>query len=95
MGKRPSRQNKIKNGLGRQRGRKQVDMENLIKALQIFLKYGNPEYPTWCEHDTLHICKIDPRSVSKEDIETLENLGFRYNEEYPEEGFYSFRYGSA
>jgi len=52
-------------------------MENLIKALQIFLKYGNPDYPTWCSHDELHICDIDPDKVSDED------------------GFVSFKYGSA
>ena len=30
-------------------------MENLIKALQILLKYGNPKRPTHCEHDELTI----------------------------------------
>ena len=30
-------------------------MEKLIEALQIFLKYGNPDYPTHCEHDELTI----------------------------------------
>ena len=30
-------------------------MKNLIKALQIFLKYGNPKWPTHCEHDNLYI----------------------------------------
>lgn len=30
-------------------------MEDLIKALQIFMKYGNPAYPFHCEHDILYI----------------------------------------
>jgi len=30
-------------------------MDDLIKALQILRKYGNPKYPTHCEHDTLYI----------------------------------------
>lgn len=28
-------------------------MEDLIKALQIFLKYSTNKYPTHCEHDVL------------------------------------------
>lgn len=42
-------------------------METLIQALQILLKYGNPEYPTHCEHDELWIMEIDPEDVSDED----------------------------
>lgn len=68
-------------------------MEDLIKALQIFLKYGNPQWPTWCEHDCLHVCDIDPKKVSVEDITELERLGFLVDEE--EDGFMSFRFGSA
>lgn len=30
-------------------------MEDLIKALLIFLKYGNKQYPTSCEHDILYV----------------------------------------
>jgi len=43
-------------------------MKELIEALQILLKYENPTYPTWCEHDTLHICEIDPTKVSQEEM---------------------------
>lgn len=68
-------------------------MEDLIRALQILLKYGNPKYPTWCGHDCLHICGIDYEDVNDEDIEALENLGFIVDEE--EGGFMSFRFGSA
>jgi len=68
-------------------------MEDLIKALQIFLKYGNPKYPTHCEHDVLWICDIDPNQVSKEDKNELSNLGFIVSEN--DECFKSFRFGSA
>tara|TARA_Y100000310_G_scaffold344546_1_gene457883 strand:- start:2984 stop:3331 length:348 start_codon:yes stop_codon:yes gene_type:complete len=68
-------------------------MKNLIKALQIFLKYGNPDYPTHCEHDELWICGIDPADVSDEDIAILDDLGFFVEED--EECFKSYRYGSA
>lgn len=50
-------------------------MENLIKALQIFLKYGNPEWPTACEHDVLYV-QIEYSLVSEEDKEELDKLGF-------------------
>tara|TARA_R110002020_G_scaffold206854_1_gene412251 strand:- start:1 stop:207 length:207 start_codon:yes stop_codon:yes gene_type:complete len=68
-------------------------MEDLIKALQILLKYGNPNYPTWCEHDVLHICDIESEKVSAEDIAELDKLGFMPDEEHG--GFMSFKFGSA
>lgn len=68
-------------------------MEDLIKALQIFLKYGNPEFPTHCEHDILMIADIDPEKVSEEDIKELDKLGFFISEQY--DSFVSFRFGSA
>lgn len=68
-------------------------MENLIKALQIFLKYGNPAYPTHCEHDVLTIVGINPADVSDADKAELDELGFFVDDE--EECFQSFRYGSA
>lgn len=67
-------------------------MEDLIKALQIFLKYENKEYPTHCEHDEL-IVYIKPSKVSNDDIQTLEELGFYTN--IDEGYFYSFKYGSC
>lgn len=51
-------------------------MEKLIIALQILLKYGNPDYPTHCEHDELTVHGIDPKIVSKEDLKQLSELGF-------------------
>ena len=68
-------------------------MNELIEALQIFLKYGNPKWPTHCEHDVLTICGIKPRDVSIEDIIKLDKLGFFVTED--EEYFQSFRFGSA
>ena len=40
-------------------------MKDLIEALNIFLKYGNPKYPTHCEHDIMYV-SIDPELVSDE-----------------------------
>jgi hypothetical protein len=70
-------------------------MKDLIKALTIFLKYGNPRNPTHCEHDVMTICGIDPDKVSDEDKATLDDLGFFVSAEYGDECFKSFRFGSA
>jgi hypothetical protein len=66
-------------------------MSDLIKALQIFLKYGDPRWPTHCEHDVMYIIGIDPEKVSAEDREELGRLGFSVGDE----GFLSYRFGSA
>ena len=65
-------------------------MNDLIKALQIFLKYGNPDSPTHCEHDELFVM-IDPDLVSAEDKRELKKLGFSPNGE----SFKSYVFGSA
>lgn len=70
-------------------------MSKLIEALQIFLKYGDPQYPTHCEHDVLTICGIDPDDVSDEDKAKLDELGFHVSDEYGFEHFQSYRFGSA
>jgi DNA-binding protein YbaB len=67
-------------------------MDKLIQALQIFLKYGNPDCPTHCEHDALYVM-IDPKIVSDEDKKLLEELGFREGDLAGT--FKSYRYGSA
>jgi DNA-binding protein YbaB len=65
-------------------------VSKLIKALQIFLKYGDIPYPTHCSHDVLTVC-VDPSIVSDEDKAELDELGF-----FEEDNcFQSFRYGSA
>ena len=68
-------------------------MKDLIEALTILLKYGNPDYPTHCEHDTLTICGIEPDDVTDEDKLKLDELGFFVDED--DEYFMSFRFGSA
>ena len=71
-------------------------MENLIKALRIFLKYGNPKYPTHCEHDTLYICGINWSDISEEDQLVLREIGFHDSDEDDDnERIYSFRYGHS
>jgi hypothetical protein len=70
-------------------------MKDLIEALTIFLKYGNPRNPTHCEHDVLTICGIDPEKVSDEDKTKLDKLGFIVSDEDGDPCFISFRFGSA
>ena len=66
-------------------------MHDLLEAIQIFAKYTDEKYPTWCEHDVFHVC-VDPAKVSEEDIKRLNELGF-----FPEddESFKSFRFGNC
>lgn len=68
-------------------------MSDLIEALQIFLKYGNHQYPTYCMHDVLAIMEIEPSAVTEEDKRRLKELGFSVNK--VEDYFFSFRFGSA
>ena len=68
-------------------------MEDLIKALQIMNKYSQEKWPTWCEHDVLHVTGVDINEVSEEDLKQLEGLGFSWDDEF--EDFYSFRFGSC
>ena len=56
-------------------------MDELIEALQILIKYGNPKYPTHCEHDALYIVGIEPEDVSTEDTKRLDELGFFIDDE--------------
>lgn len=68
-------------------------MSNLIKALTILLKYGDPKFPTHCEHDVLLVPGIEVSAVSAEDVEALDGLGFFISEEFG--CFASFRFGSC
>lgn len=72
------------------------EMEDLIKALQILMKYCDPtEYaPTHCEHDILMIVCVDVDDVSEEDIAALDDLGFHIDDQY-DRCFASYRFGSA
>ncbi|WP_455621602.1 hypothetical protein [Parabacteroides sp.] len=67
-------------------------MKDLIEALTIFLKYGDPKYPTCCEREELHV-NINPNKVSEEDKNRLDELDFFVNEEL--DCFSSFRFGSC
>jgi len=73
-----------------------MTMKDLIEALNIFLKYGNKNNPTHCEHDVLTV-DIDPRKVSEEDTKRLKALGFMpdLNGEYGGAYFFSYRFGSC
>ena len=68
-------------------------MEDLIKALNVFLKYGNENYPTHCEHDVLYITEIKKEQVNEEDIAELDRLGFFWSGS--DECFVSYKFGSA
>ena len=65
-------------------------MSNLIKAFQIFRKYGDLTYPPNCEHDVMYVC-VDPSLVSEEDRLALEGLGFLVDDTE----FMSHHYGSC
>ncbi len=71
-----------------------VTMEDLIKAMQIFLKYVEKgsyqeKYPTVCAHDELCVCW--PQLVSEKDVGELDKLGFFVSNGV----FKSFRFGSC
>jgi len=68
-------------------------MEDLIKALQIFSKYKNKNYPTFCGHDIFVVCHISEDEVSDEDKIQLKKLSFSWSDEY--DGWSSFRFGSC
>lgn len=63
-------------------------MEDLINALLIFLKYGNPVSPTHCEHYVM-LVNVNPDIVSQDDKNKLKELGF----EPSNYEFQSFRFG--
>ena len=67
-------------------------MDDLIEALKILRKYGNPEYPTHCEHDVMFI-NIDYHLVSDEDKIKLDKLGVSHDRDNAK--FKSWKFGSA
>ena len=69
-----------------------MSLSKLIQALNIFVKYGDVEYPTHCNYDEL-LVMVDPILVSKDDISRLEELGFSVD--YEDNHFRSYLYGSA
>lgn len=69
-----------------------IGFDALIEAFGIFRRYGNPAFPTFCEHDALYVC-VDYSEVSDADKARLETLGFSLNPD--DDGFMSYRFGSA
>lgn len=69
-------------------------MDDLIEALQIMRKYGNPKHPTNCEHDVLRVY-VDPEKVSDEDKKRLDELGFSPDDELDGGCFKSYKFGSC
>ena len=72
-------------------------MRDLIEALTILLKYGDPHSPLNCNHDEVIICGINPKDVSTEDKKRLDSLGFFVSDGgYADETWFkSFRFGSC
>lgn len=69
-------------------------LSDLIRALQIFLKYDDSTYPFQCEHDELFMNgEYFPDKMDSADVAELKKLGFEWNDMY--EAFYSFRFGSG
>jgi hypothetical protein len=66
-------------------------MQELIEALQIFLKYGDQPHPTCCNHDELCV-DYHRGQICPADLQRLEELGFHWDNE--RELFYSTRWGS-
>jgi len=54
----------------------------IIEILKILQKYEIDEnYPLWAEHDIIGFY-IEPELISKEDMESLEELGVFLNDDY-------------
>jgi hypothetical protein len=72
-------------------------MKDLIKALEIFAEYADPEYsdyPTHCEHDVLMVCcNIQKDDISPAHVSELDELGFFWSTEF--ECWASFHFGSC
>jgi hypothetical protein len=72
-------------------------MEDLIKALTIFLKYVQKDeyvysYPTSCDHDEFRV-HVPPSRISDIDLKELDELGFF--PDYNWNCFVSYKYGSC
>lgn len=65
----------------------------LVEAFTIFEAYSGAWSITHCEHDVMYV-DVDPNTVSPQDIERLEELGFDINEDEME-GFSSYKHGSC
>ncbi len=70
-------------------------MDDLIRALTILRKYGNPNYPTHCERGELHILDISPADVTEEDKLELKMLGFKVEDGWGDAYFVSEKFGGG
>lgn len=69
------------------------DWANLIEALQIMAKARSRDTkPLVCGHDVLYVA-ADAEALTHAALERLEEIGF--SEDKENNGFYSYRYGSA
>lgn len=64
---------------------------DLIEALTLLSKHQTGPFPTHCEHDELWVMS-DPDQFTDEELERLEELGFRPSDEA---SFTSYLFGSA
>lgn len=60
-------------------------MDKILAAWQIFMKYGNTDYPISAEHDEIHI-HYNPAEMNPLDILELNELGFHPADDH----FYHF-----
>jgi hypothetical protein len=70
-------------------------MKDLIKALEIFLKYCPEDTyaPTHCEHDVMYVTCVPFDKVTNEDVAALDALSF--TEDRENGGFKPYRFGSS
>jgi hypothetical protein len=67
-------------------------VSDLIEALKLLSEYDEPDCPTCCEHDVLHVCvSVPPAEMDPRHAARLETLGFFFSEDH----WKSFRFGSA
>jgi hypothetical protein len=71
-------------------------LKELIEALNIFLKYDNPKFPTGCEHDVLYVFdegSYSPDKMDAVDVGRLNEIGFDYDASLPSWGCTAFGSG--
>ncbi|PBC38522.1 hypothetical protein CJ179_38655 [Rhodococcus sp. ACS1] len=74
---------------------KSTAWDDLIYAIALLSKHRTSEVsPFHCEHDQLTVLS-DPSKYTPEELAQLDDWGFHFNEDAEDEGFYSFRFGSA
>lgn len=68
-------------------------MDDLIEALTIFRKYGNPRSPVFCGHDQIFVnIQTGPDQMTPGDADRLEALSFTHDGDM---GWTSYRFGSC